>query len=105
MSRVSDDVLWEKVLGVLGADDRLKRFLKLPRHELIGLMKAHGSDVTESLFILYRLVESGYKAEASQLVLHWGDYKAFAMILYVVRSIRIWRTESLTYTGRKFLEV
>jgi hypothetical protein len=100
-----DDVLWEQVFEVLGSDDRLKRFLRLPRHEIVGLMKAHGEDLPTKLFVIFRLIEKGYRMEANRLMLHWGDYKAFAMILYMVRSIRVWKLEALLFEGKKYLEV
>lgn len=102
---MNEDVLWEQVFEVLGSDDRLKRFLRIPRHEVVGFMKAHGADLSEKTFILFRLIEKGYRAEASRLVMHWGDYKAFALIVHMVRSVRIWKTESLGCQGRKFTEV
>lgn len=105
MTQISEDRVWEQVFEVLGSDDRLKRFLRIPRHEVVGFMKAHGDDLSEKTFMLFRLVEKGYRAEATRLVLHWGDYKAFALILHMVRSVRIWKTESLGCSGRKFNEV
>lgn len=105
MSKVNEDVLWEQVFEVLGSDDRLKRFLRIPRHEVVGFMKAHGTDLSEKTFILFRLIEKGYRAEAQRLVLHWGDYKAFALILHMVRSVRIWKTESIGCESRKLREV
>ena len=103
--RNNEDALWEQVFEVLGSDDRVKRFLRLPRHELVGMMKAHGSDLSTKTFILFRLVEKGYRAEATRLVMHWGDYKAFAMILHMVRSVRIWKLESLPCDGKKVPEL
>lgn len=105
VSSMNEDLLWEQVFEVLGSDDRLKRFLRIPRHEVVGFMKAHGTDLSEKTFVLFRLIEKGYRAEASRLVMHWGDYKAFALIMHMVRSVRIWKTESLGYKGRKFSEV
>src|SRR5690606_7612603 len=101
VTNMNEDVLWEQVFEVLGSDDRLKRFLRIPRHEVVGFMKAHGSDLSEKTFILFRLIEKGYRAEAARLVMHWGDYKAFALILHMVRSVRIWKLESLDCEGRK----
>jgi hypothetical protein len=100
-----EDVLWEQVFEVLGSDDRLKRFLRLPRYEIVGLMKAHGEDLPTKLFVIFRLIEKGYRMEANRLMLHWGDYKAFAMIMHMVRSIRIWKLETLSCEGKKYLEV
>ncbi len=100
-----EDYLWELVFEVLSGDDRLKRFLLLPRHEVIGLMKAHGAAVEMSIFVIFRLVEKGYVLQASRLLLSWGDYRAYAMIMHLVRSVRIWKLESIEMSGRKSLEV
>lgn len=100
-----DEALWESVFETLGSDDRLKRFLLLPRHEIIGLMKAHGDDMPMKLFVLFRLIEKGYQAEAARVVMHWGDYGAFALIMQMVRSIRVWKLETLDFEGKKYLEV
>ena len=105
MTLKKDDVLWEQVFEVLGSDDRLKRFLRLPRYELIGIMKAHGKDVPAKLLVIFRLIEKVYQKEAIRLVFHWGDYRAFAMILYMVRSIRVWKLETISFEGKKYLEV
>ena len=67
-----DDALWEQVFEVLSSDDRLKRFLHLPRYEVVGLMKAHGAELPTRIFILFRLIEKGYRPEAIRLVAHWG---------------------------------
>ncbi|MEZ4813760.1 MAG: hypothetical protein R3A80_00945 [Bdellovibrionota bacterium] len=61
MSVNNEDKLWEQVFEVLGSDDRLKRFLRIPRHEVVGFMKAHGTDLSEKIFILFRLIEKGYQ--------------------------------------------
>jgi hypothetical protein len=100
-----EDALWEQVFEVLGSDDRLKRFLRIPRHEVVGMMKAHGADLSEKIYILFRLVEKGYRAEATRLVMRWGDYKAFAMILHMVRSVRIWKLEAIGVDGKKVPEL
>ena len=105
MKATDEDLLWEQVFEVLGSDDRLKRFLRIPRHEVIGMMKAHGVDLSERIYVLFRMIESGYRSEATRLVLHWGDYCAFAMILHMVRSVRIWKLETLTCEGKKVPEL
>jgi hypothetical protein len=105
MKKPEEDVLWEQVFEVLGSDDRLKRFLRVPRHEIVAMMKVHGTDLSQKIFILFRLIEKGYRAEATRLVMRWGDYKAFAMILHMVRSVRIWKLEVLGCEGKKVPEL
>lgn len=90
MFKQEDDVVWERVLGLLSENGRLARFYKIPRHEMRAYMKIGGADAWAYLTLLFSLVHRNENLRARELIQTLEVKHIYPIILILVRSIKCW---------------
>ena len=99
---IHEDRIWETVLEALSAGGTLSRYYKVPKHELLAIMRLHGASAQQELTNLFLLTQQGCNAERDAYIRNIGEVKCYALLSNLIRSMKCWvESESMTASVRK----
>jgi hypothetical protein len=84
------DKIWEDVLEGLSSKGRLARYFRLPRHERRAITQLFGRRSTIDLGKVFGFIQEGEFAECERFIGGLDEYRVYAMIQILVRSMQCW---------------
>jgi hypothetical protein len=87
---IKEDRIWEQVLELLSQGGNLSRLYKLPHHELMAVVKAHGQKSSRDLARVFNYVQKNDQEGLKHFLVVAGESRVFSMLHCLIRCMRCW---------------